>query len=187
MSPQPGVQVTRSKSLTTTPTHTEGLLAFESSLRDVATFAHADEARSDVVHHITITGVVDIATWTLSDVTPHAYVLPYEDCGTAMARVIHLSGLSIGRGYRAAVLELMGRTRGCTHFMSLSLELAQLHTLGTYTTLRTKMPDGDRTRPEWLASEPQLENACYSLRSDSPVIQQSIAVRRQHEGPGSGA
>lgn len=145
-------------------------LAFDSELKDLATYHLHGRETVDPVHHIRISGEVDLETFELSEVTPFAMILPYGECRLAMARVRELNGLRLGRGYRDSVIKIMGRTRGCSHFMTLALELTQLQPLISYSGTRSRLPGKSRSDPEWLQDVRSLENACFGLRSDSPVI-----------------
>lgn len=162
------MRVNRTKSIDTEWLSPEQV-SFTSSLRDVATLDDPPGGL-DVVHDIAVNGRISIDTMVLSEVAPMATVLPYGECRIAMSKVERLSGLRLDSSYRPAILELMGRTRGCSHFLTICLELAQMRTMVGYGRIRRQFPHGRRTDPEWLGSDPALENACFALRSESPVI-----------------
>jgi hypothetical protein len=146
--------------------------AFESLLEDRADRVAND--RTEIVHRIRLSGRVHADTLELSHVIADFEVHPYGECVAGATRASDLDGLRLEHGYRRAVLELMGGTAGCTHVLSLALELTQLHTLVTFTLMRGDVPLADRADPAWmqagLAIEPRLENACIALASESPVI-----------------
>ena len=166
-----GLQTVRTKSLITRRV-ADDRFEFESRLEDVA--VSADGGWREVIHHLVVRGTVGVPDLVLADVTAAGAVMPYGICPANAEVVSRLSGRRIGPGYRRAVLDLMGGTAGCTHFLSLALELSQLHTLVVYTRMREVVPGVARTDPAWmragLAVEPGLVNACSSLAEDSPVI-----------------
>ena len=162
----------RTKTLTTRRV-AEDRFEFESRLEDVAVAGDGSGWR-EVIHRIAITGSITIPDLVLDEVSAVGEIMPYGICARNADVVSRLTGLRIGPGYRRAVLDLMGGTAGCTHFLSLALELAQLHTLVVYTRMREAVPDADRQDPRWMRAglviEPGLVNACASLAQDSPVI-----------------
>ena len=182
MDEQSGARLKRSKSIELEPIES-GRMQFVSTLVDLACLSGVTDQpeRTDHIHDIAIRGSVSVDTMDLFDVRPSARVLPYGECSLAMAAVGRLSGLTLGPGYRQAVIDIMGRTRGCSHFMTLALELAQIQTLVIYAKLRARLPHGDRSDPEWLRSAPFLENACFALRTESPVMKSVNTDDRETE------
>lgn len=130
----------------------------------------------ETIHALEIAGVLSIPGLEILEIEPRAILHPYPECAVSLDPVRQMVGARIGAGFRARVLDVMGRTRGCTHFMSLMLDLTAAHTLTTFLRMREraeyetrKAPDDDWTRTG-LALVPELENACIALRADSPVI-----------------
>jgi len=137
----------------------------------------SSEEGVEVIHTLEIKGVLSIPDLEILEIEPRAIFHPYPECGASLEPVRQMVGAKIGRGFRARVLDLMGRTRGCTHFMSLMLDLTAAHTLTTFLRMRERASYARRSDPanEWLRVGlelvPELENACIALNEDSPVIQ----------------
>jgi len=166
------LRTVRSKTLSTRRAGPDRF-SFESALEDVSSTGPDGDWR-EIVHRIAIRGSVLLPDLRLDGVEAVTEVMPYDLCPAAAAAVGGLHGLRIGPGYRRAVLDLMGGTAGCTHFLTLALELAQLHTLVLHQQMREAVPRVQRVDPAWmragLAIEPRLIGACATLRADSPVI-----------------
>ncbi|MCB2101975.1 MAG: DUF2889 domain-containing protein [Rhodobacterales bacterium] len=90
---------------------------------------------------------------------------PFTLCGSIVGAFQGLVGLSIGRGWRKAVLSRLGGTKGCTHLVELLLgQLAAT----AYQTVRPA-----RARREQAAAgggKPSMLDTCHALASDSPVV-----------------
>lgn len=164
-------EATRTKVLTTrvlSPTK----VWFRYSLDDEA--VTEAEPRGDTVHGLAIEGYLTVPDLVLESVEPSVTKQPFDECSDSHAPVRGLSGLTLGPGYRRAVLELMGGVRGCTHFLSLALGLIELHTLVTFLQMRAEAPYGEREDGAWMAAglriEPRLVDACVALRAESDVI-----------------
>lgn len=135
----------------------------------------------ELIHALEIEGTLSLPELEIVAIEPRAVHHPYPQCAASLEPVRQMVGTRIGQGFRSRVLELMGRDRGCTHFMTLMLDLGAAHTLTTFLRMRETATYASRNDPdsEWLkaglAIEPRLENACVALRSDSPVIHQAKA------------
>lgn len=131
----------------------------------------------DLIHSLRIDGEMSIPDLVVLSIEPVVIHHPYPECGASLAPFRALVGAKIGTGFRARVLEAMGRERGCTHFMTLALDLGAAHTLSTFLRMSAKASYSQRhsSDGEWmragLAIEPRLENACVALRSGMPAIE----------------
>ena len=163
----------------------DSLVRFHASLEDVSHHADGDE----VIHSLSIEGTISLPDLVVRTIEPHAHHHPYLECAPSLEPVRSLVGLRIGPGFRAHVLNTMGSTKGCTHFLTLVLDLAASHTLSVFLRMRSTVRFDSRNDPDgaWisagLAIAPRLENACIALTSDSRVIK--VAKRgRTESGPG---
>jgi hypothetical protein len=150
----------------------DSLVRFRASLDDVS----HDDAGDEVIHSLSIEGTISLPDLVIRSIEPHAHHHPYQECAQSLDPVRKLVGLRIGPGFRAKILDTMGGTKGCTHFLTLALDLAAAHTLSIFLRMRAKVRFDSRNNSDgaWigtgLAIEPRLENACIALTSDSPVI-----------------
>ncbi len=151
----------------------------DSSVRFKASLDDTCRARtgSEVIHSLAIEGTISLPDLVILTITPSVNKQPYPECARSLDPVGLLAGTRIGPGFRSRVIELMGRTKGCTHFLTLALDVAASHTLTVFLRMREKASYGDRENPDgaWLGTgfkiEPGLENACIGLTSDSrPVV-----------------
>jgi hypothetical protein len=150
----------------------DSLVRFHVSLDDVS----HDDTGDEAIHSLSIEGTISLPDLVIRTIEPHAHQQPYRACAKSLDPVRKLVGLRIGPGFRAHVLSTLGGTRGCTHFLTLVLDLAASHTLSLFLRMRSKVRFDSRNDPDgaWIGTglsiEPRLENACIALTSDSPVI-----------------
>lgn len=150
----------------------DSLLRFRASLDDVS----HDDTGDEMIHSLSIEGTISLPDLVIRTIEPYARQQPYQVCAKSLDPVRKLVGLRIGPGFRAHVLSALGGTSGCTHFLTLVLDLAASHTLSLFLRMRAKVRFDSRNDPDgaWigtgLAIEPRLENACIALTSESPVI-----------------
>ena len=150
----------------------DSLIRFHASLDDVSHHDNGDE----VIHSLAIEGTISLPDLVIRTIEPLANHHPYLECAPSLDPVRSLVGLRIGPGFRAHVLNTMGGTKGCTHFLTLVLDLAASHTLSVFLRMRSKVRFDTRNDPDgaWIGTgleiEPRLENACIALTSDSRVI-----------------
>ena len=149
------------------------LVRFHASLDDIS---HGDTP-DEVIHSLSIEGTISLPDLMIRTIEPRADHQPYGECARSLDPVRQLAGICIGPGFRENVLLRLGRTKGCTHFLTLVLDLAASHTLSLFLRMRAEVAFNVRTNRDgsWIGTglkiEPRLENACIALRSDSPVIE----------------
>ena len=153
----------------------ETKLRFELGLEDKG-FSDVGE---EPIHSLEIFGEISVPDLEILSIEAKAILQPYDLCRASIAPVSKLVGARIGPGFRARVLEAMGRTAGCTHFLTMLLDLTAAHTLSVFLRIsqRTRYADRNSPDPDWtrvgLDIEPQLVNACIALGADSPIIQKA--------------
>ncbi len=166
----------RSKSLEIEPAG-QGRVRFKLGLEDKS---HSDEG-DELIHVLEIEGEISLPDLKVLWIEPRSMHQPYPECGASLEPVRRIAGVRIGPGFRARVLEVMGRERGCTHFLTLVLDLSAAHTLSLFLRMRERAAFASRNEPgnEWMRAglelEPRLENACIALRSDSSIIRDAKA------------
>ncbi len=161
----------RTKSLRIEPID-DHTVRFISGLRD--TFRKPDG--DDLIHHLELSGTLSLPDLVIRSVEARSLEQPFASCAHSVDPMKRLVGLKIGPGFRTEVLERIGGIKGCTHFLSMTLDLAALHTLTTYLQMEAQAPrrgvgaDDGRWIAVGLQVEPRLEDACIGLTRDSPVI-----------------
>lgn len=164
----------RTKKLKISPAG-DNLVSFHVSLEDRT----AEGAGGEVIHSLAIDGTISLPDLVIRSAEPTATLHPYPECSASLDPVRRLVGIAIGPGYRTRVQEIMGGTKGCTHFLALALDLAASHTLTLFLRMREEEQFANRNVKgnKWirlgLAAEPRLENACIALTSDSRMVKEA--------------
>lgn len=90
---------------------------------------------------------------------------PFSICGAVTSSFGALKGLTIGRGWRAAVLQRMGREKGCTHLTDMLVGQLAVVAFQTVSPAREK-----RGAASEDGGKPGLLDTCHALAGDSPVV-----------------
>ena len=99
--------------------------------------------------------------------TNHA---PYDACPSVAPAYKALIGAKVGGGWRKAVAEAVGRTKGCTHITELLMPAATV----AFQTMGSWPKDGEvatEARPDTSAKKPYFIDGCKAWASDGPVVQ----------------
>ena len=135
-----------------------------------------DVPDSSVIHDIALTGRVRGPGLEVVELDVQAFTVPYATCPFVLPLVKQLIGQELMSGWRRAVLELSGGTRGCTHVNTLLLGLTEMQTMVFFLKMNERVAYAAETRAsgEWIAAgldvAPQLADVCYSLRRDGSVL-----------------
>ena len=93
---------------------------------------------------------------------------PYSACQTAQPNYQLLVGKQIGAGWRGAVNEAVGSTRGCTHLRELLFPMA---TVAFQTINVWQMKNADAATLEAIKNQrPFSLDGCKAWASDSPMV-----------------
>lgn len=100
---------------------------------------------------------------------------PYDICPDVAPGYKRLVGAKVGAGWRKAIAEAVGRTRGCTHITELLLPVATVafQTMGNWKTT----PDNQNHKPHFI-------DGCHAWASDSPVVARLYPLHYRKSGPG---
>ena len=135
-----------------------------------------DVPDSSVIHDIALTGRVRGPGLEVVELDVQAFTVPYATCPFVLPLVKQLIGQELMSGWRRAVLDLSGGTRGCTHVNTLLLGLTEMQTMVFFLKMNERVAYDAETRAsgEWIAAgldvAPQLADVCYSLRRDGSVL-----------------
>ena len=115
--------VERAKKLSIQPVG-DSLLRFRATLDDSYHSDEGDEGAEgdEIIHSIALEGTISVPDLVIRTITPISHKQPYPECAASLDPVRGLAGVRIGPGFRSKVMELMGRTKGCSHFLSLALD-----------------------------------------------------------------
>ncbi len=128
--------------------------------RDRGGWIEANEALHDMSVRLTIDTSMEVV-----DAEGVIDSSPYSHCKTVVEVAKNLIGLKIAPGWTKASKAAMGANRGCTHLTEL---LGPVATTAFQTMHSEKVRSGDKG---WLKKPEKFLNSCYSLSSDSPVVE----------------
>ena len=105
--------------------------------------------------------------------TNHA---PYDVCPSVAPGYQALVGAKIGGGWRKAVTEAVGRTKGCTHITELLMPVATVafQTMGSW-----KAEPSTEANP---GPKPHFIDGCKAWASDGPVVQRLFPMHFRKRG-----
>ncbi len=150
----------------------DGLWDIEGHLSDTKDYAQRMRERvldvGEPVHDMQVRVTID-DDMTVVDIHAAMLSAPFAECPQAEPPVRRLIGATLGRGWRKALDEAIGGTRGCTHLRELlfGTATAAFQTLGSY---REHLRE-QRGEPEPLRSTPPFfMGGCMSWDFDGPVV-----------------
>ena len=101
--------------------------------------------------------------------TNHA---PYDVCPSVAPGYQALVGAKIGAGWRKAVTEAVGRTKGCTHITELLMPMATV----AFQTMGNWKPG------EVGAEKPRFIDGCKAWSSEGPVVKRLFPMHYRGQG-----
>ena len=155
----------------------DGLFDIEAQIIDQKTYAVDEPIRGHrpagaPVHdmQLRLTLDRDMTVRAIEVTTNHA---PYDICPSVAPGYQRLIGAKVGGGWRKAVTEAVGRTRGCTHITELLMPAATVafQTMGSW-----KPQEGAAA-----GAKPAFIDGCKAWASDGPVVQKLFPM---HYRPG---
>ncbi|MFN0182443.1 MAG: DUF2889 domain-containing protein [Aquabacterium sp.] len=140
---------------------------------DTRAFAYHSTWRGDceagaALHHMQIRVTIDRKRTILA---LHAAMpaTPYDTCPSVQANFQRLVGLSLARGFRKAMRERIGGGEGCTHVLAL-MDAVSAAAVQTIVSTGHAAGQSDTTRRRGVYGLDELENTCWSYRSESPIL-----------------
>jgi len=152
----------------------DGLFDIEAQIIDQKTYA-VDEPyrghRAPGMHvhdmQLRLTLARDMTVRDIEVTTNHA---PYDVCPSVAPGYKALVGAKVGGGWRKAVTEAVGRTKGCTHITELLMPAATV----AFQTMGSWPKEGQvatEERPDQSQKKPYFIDGCKAWASDGPVVQ----------------
>ncbi len=152
----------------------DGLWDIEARIVDTKTYAveepyrgHRDAGQH--VHDMRLRVTLD-KSMVVRDIEADTAEAPYDPCFTVAPAFKRLVGAQVGGGWRKAVNEAVGGTKGCTHLKELLMPVATVayQTMGGWpkpgTVITADSPERDRKKPYFL-------DGCRAWATDGPVVQ----------------
>jgi hypothetical protein len=147
----------------------DGLWDIEGHLVDTKSYAFENRERGTILpgqplHDMWLRLTID-DSMVVRAATASTDSAPYRICGEVAPRFEQLVGLTIGKGWRRAILERLGGAKGCTHLVELLGPIA--------TTAFQTMAAARRGRQaDSSSADPARINSCHAYREDGPLIKE---------------
>ena len=153
----------------------DGLYDIEARIVDRKTYAteEAYRGRREAgahVHDMEVRVSVD-REMTVREIAVATNDAPYPPCAEVAPNYAKLVGAKIGAGWRRAVAEAVGGTRGCTHITELLYPVATVafQTIGSW-------PKPGENRVADPSRKPYFIDGCHSWASDGEVVKRLFPV-----------
>ena len=154
----------------------DGLFDIEAQIIDVKAQDSEEPYRGlrkagDHVHDMQVRLTLDRAMTVraIEVTTNHA---PYDVCPSVAPGYQALVGAKIGAGWRKAVTEAVGRTKGCTHITELLMPMATV----AFQTMGNWKPG------EVGAEKPRFIDGCKAWSSEGPVVKRLFPMHYRGQG-----
>lgn len=158
----------------------DGLIDVEGRFMDTRPFAYQSEwrgpsAAGEALHHMQLRVTLDSKRHivALTSAMPNT---PYVGCDEVNSHFQRLVGLSIGRGFRKAMLERLGDSEGCTHVLGL-LTAISAAAIQSFTSSYYAPRKPDSPAPIRIFNLDNLVNSCYSYREEGPLVRDMRAAQ----------
>ena len=159
----------------------DGLYDIEAQIVDQKTYAVDEPIRGHRpagahVHDMQVRLTLD-AAMTVRAIAVATNHSPYDVCPSVAPGYQKLVGAKIGAGWRKAVAEAVGRTRGCTHITELLMPMATVafQTMGSW----------KQEPAEAGAAKPHFIDGCKAWASDGPVVQKLFPMHYRETAGGT--
>jgi len=156
----------------------DGLYDIEAQIVDQKTYAVDEPIRGhrpagSPVHDMQLRLTLD-KTMKVRAIEVTTNSAPYDICPSVTPGYQKLVGARIGGGWRKAVTEAVGRTKGCTHISELLMPAATVafQTMGNW-----KQEIGAKE-----AAKPGFIDGCKAWASDGPVVQKLFPMHYRKVG-----
>jgi hypothetical protein len=147
----------------------DGLFDIEARIIDQKTYETEDPYRGKRapgmhVHDMEVRLTLDTA-YVVKAIEVTTNDAPYDICPSVAPGYQKLVGARVGGGWRKAVTEAVGRTKGCTHISELLMPVATVafQTMGNW--------KADKSKAAHEIEKPGYIDGCKAWASDGPVVQ----------------
>jgi len=156
----------------------DGLYDIEAQIVDQKAYAVDEPIRGHRpagahVHDMQVRLTLD-AAMTVRAIAVSTNHAPYDVCPSVAPGYQKLVGAKIGAGWRKAVAEAVGRTKGCTHVTELLMPMATVafQTMGSW-----KQGPG-----EAAGAKPHFIDGCKAWAADGPVVKKLFPLHYRGAG-----
>jgi hypothetical protein len=159
----------------------DGLYDIEAQIIDQKAYAVDEPMRGHRpagahVHDMQVRLTLD-AAMTVQAIAVTTNHSPYDVCPSVAPGYQKLVGATIGAGWRKAVTEAVGRTKGCTHITELLMPMATVafQTMGSW-----KQGPGEDAATS--GEKPHFIDGCHAWASDGPVVKKLFPLHYRGTG-----
>jgi hypothetical protein len=152
----------------------DGLFDIEARIIDTKTYEVTEPYRGlrkpgEHVHDMALRLTLD-RDMVVHDIEVTTNAAPYDPCFTVAPAYKRLVGARIGGGWRRAVSEAVGGTKGCTHLRELLMPAATVafQTMGSWPRAGKVATEA---APDKAKKKPYFIDACKAWASDGPVVE----------------
>lgn len=163
----------------------DGLFDIEASILDQKTYDVDEPYRGHrpagaPVHHMQVRLTLD-GSMTVKAIEVTTNDAPYDICPSVAPGYQTLVGAKVGGGWRKAVTEAVGRTKGCTHITELLMPVATVafQTMGRW---KPEPAGAARKADATEAKKPGFIDGCKAWDSSGPVVQRLFPMFFQPKG-----
>lgn len=166
----------------------DGLWDIEARIVDTKSYGYTEPVRGrreagDPVHDMAVRLTLD-PTLVVKAIEVEMPATPYDSCETAAPAYQALVGKQIGLGWRRAVNEAVGGTRGCTHVRELLFPMATVafQTISGWSDDETGDEDGSAHSD---TKKPYFLDGCKGWASDGEVVARFFPkyAKRREDAP----
>jgi hypothetical protein len=151
----------------------DGLFDIEARIIDTKTYAVDEPYRGhreagEHVHDMQLRLTLDRAM-TVRDIEVTTNHAPYASCSTVAPAYKDLVGAKVGGGWRKAISEAVGGTKGCTHLRELLMPVATV-AFQTLSSWPRKGEVATEEKPDTSAKKPYFLDGCKAWSTDGEVV-----------------
>ena len=167
----------------------DGLWDIEARIVDTKTYAVEEPYRGRReagmhVHDMELRLTLD-PSMTVRDIEVATNHAPYDPCYTVAPAYKALVGAKIGGGWRRAVNEAVGGTKGCTHLRELLMPVATVafQTMGSWPKAGKVATE---EHPDRAKKKPYFLDGCKAWAADGPVVERLFPLHYRGKRVGTG-
>jgi Protein of unknown function (DUF2889) len=144
------------------------------TLRDERPWASGELGPREL-HAMELAIVVRRADMTIVDAAAEMATFPHAECTEIESKFRELIGLSVARGYTAAVQERFGRQRGCSHLEFLARAIGPVVVQGLTSSGAWEVEKGSGEHPMRAGGFAFLADTCHVWTENGPGPQKIAA------------
>jgi len=128
------------------------------------------------LHHMVIRLLVEMSSMTIVDHEVEMLTVPRDVCMEMQESLSVITGLQIKPGYSGKIRTLLGGVRGCSHLVTLLIDMGPAAMQGLGAIMAQNPVEGDKAKKLRRARGISrfLANTCYVWREDGPTYKKLL-------------